>query len=795
MIEIVGEQPGGPVDATATATPTARRARGARHHRRRAASSSPTSTTPARACGASRSRTSRRGTTTGPTARRRTPSRRRPAAAARRRAAAEERVHGDGSIIGCETRCSARRSPSPARRTRSTTGATGSPGRLADRALEIPLTGRERPGRACATSSSRSRSPGATFTQPVRAAPEPALLVHLGRHGRLRPRHVQGAPAGDDPHRLPLRPRRVRRAEGRSRPRSARIGGAEFDGRARTDGLHRSGARPHDEAEAAVGGFDARGAGLGGWTLDAHHAYDPRARTRATSATGGAVERRAGHHTARGHRPAAAVRRPGRRRPGDGGAARLRQRRRAIAATAPSRRRDRLARRRPDPAHPPRRRRSRPTPSGIGSPRGIALGPDGEPLRRRRPNLSTVRRGSHPTGPSTPFAGGGSRQATAGPATQRVDPAARPRSPPRPDGSVYIANGNASSGSGPTASSATVAGGNFGQAARRRRAGHAGAAGLRRRHRGRPGGRALHRPSGQQLGRRQPRSAGSTSAARSPPSPAAGPTRTCWATEGRARRRRSASRTAWTSGPTGRCTSRSCATAARRPPRSARTASSRRSPAAARRPPAAIAATAAPPCAPISASVQGVAVAPDGARVRRPPRRRRTSAGWCAAIQPAAAARRRGFIPSPDGCAGVRVRRRRAPRPHRRRPDRADACSASATTARAGSPAITDARRQRRRASSAPAGAPTAIVAPGGQRTELTVERRRLAHRLRRRPRATPRRATYHAERADGDAHRPARRRAPRSSYDASGLLTRDEDPTAACTTLVRAAMPPAATG
>ena len=106
----------------------------------------------------------------------------------------------------------------------------------------------------------------------------------------------------------------------------------------------------------------------------------------------------------------------------------------------------------------------------------------------------------------------------------------------------------------------------------------------------------------------------------------------------------------------------------------------------------------------------------------------------------------------------------------------AHAAERSPTTGRAGSPAVTDADGNVTPIERA-GGAPTAIVAPGGQRTELTVDADGWLDRLANAAGARSRPPTYHAERADG-RRSPTRAAACTSfEHDAGGLLTRDEDP------------------
>ncbi len=350
-------------------------------------SSSPASTPRASGCGASRSSTSRRGTSTGPTARRRTPSRRpsrrrRPTTPRGRRRSASATARSSAATASG----SARRCRSPGRASRWTTGATRSPGGSSKRALEIPLTPASVPA-SLRDVKLEIHVAGRSFTHQFGAAPEPALLVHVGRPRRLRAPDGRLA-AGDDPHRLPLRRRQVRRAEGRWRRRSAPIGGAEFEGaRGRMDFyLWRT---TRAEAEASVGGFDARGVGLGGWTLDAHHLYDPRARTvhmgdgRRVSAEP-IITGYAGHGAAAASSPARATEaRPRRRGSATPTTSSSMPDGSVLVGEIVSRDVGRIRRIRPDGT-------IETYASGIGSPRGIALGPGREPLRHRRPNLGTV---------------------------------------------------------------------------------------------------------------------------------------------------------------------------------------------------------------------------------------------------------------------------------------------------------------------------------------------------------------------------------------------------------------------
>ncbi len=237
------------------------------------------------------------------------------------------------------------------------------------------------------------------------------------------------------------------------------FGGAEFDGaRDRMDFyLWRT---ISDQAEATAGGFDARGVGLGGWTLDAHHLYDPR--THALFMGDGrhvASEPIITTYAGTGQPPAF----PGQ---GDGGpatAARLGYANdvevapdgSVFVAEIVSRDSGIIRRIRPDGT-------AETYVSGIGSPRGIALGPDGS-LYVTQTNLGTILRIA-PDRTITRFAGTGSPsgpRGDGGPATSALVPLPIEVAA-APDGSVYLTDGNAVRRVGPDGIITTAVGGNFG---------------------------------------------------------------------------------------------------------------------------------------------------------------------------------------------------------------------------------------------------------------------------------------------------------------------------------------------
>ena len=223
-----------------------------------------------------RSATSRRGTATGPTDRRRTPSRPpispptpddgpRP----------KKECFGDGSIIGCQSQRLGQALPVAGTPFALDYWSDQVPGRLAKRALEIPITPASVPA-SLADVRLEILVAGKKFVQSFPAAPNLRYSFAwdgIDAYGRrppgaqpvtIRIGYHYGLVKYDEPKALAAA--------------FASVGGAEFEGaRGRMDFILWRTTR--DEAEGAVGGFDARGTGLGGWTLDAHHLYDPRART------------------------------------------------------------------------------------------------------------------------------------------------------------------------------------------------------------------------------------------------------------------------------------------------------------------------------------------------------------------------------------------------------------------------------------------------------------------------------------------------------------------------------------
>ena len=529
---------------------------------------------------------------------------------------------GDGSIIGCHSQRLGETLPIAGTGFSLDYWSDQVSGRLVKRALEIPLTPGERPGEpARRQARDPRRRPDASRTQ-FGARAEPALLVHLGRPRRLRPAHGRLA-AGDDPHRLPLRPRQVRRAEG---PAGGvrRHRGRRVRGRARADGLLPVAHDPRRGRRRPSAGSTRAASGLGGWTLDAHHLYDPRAHT-VHMGDGRRRERRADHHRLRGHGPAAEF-----RGQGDGGpatAARLGYANdvelapdgSVLVAEIVSRDVGRIRRIRPD-----------------GVDRDLRLGHRLAARDRARPRRQPLRHAAEPRArccgspPTAASPGSRARGRTAGRAATAARPPARSLPLPievaaAPDGSVYIAERERGQAGRARRHHLDGRGRQLRPAARRRRAGDAGAA--RASSTASPSATAGelyigHQDNGSGAGNRIRRvdvGGTITTVAGGGPDPDVlgdgGPG--TQATIGVPR--------GMDVGPDGALYFAELARRRARPPRSARTASSRRSPAAARPPPAATGATEAPRLRADLGSVQGVAVAPDGARVRRATTATRTS--------------------------------------------------------------------------------------------------------------------------------------------------------------------------
>ena len=335
-------------------------------------------------------------------------------------------------------RSSAARASGSARRSRSRAPAFSLdywsdqvPGRLERRALEIPLTPASVPASLRGVHL-EIPSPGARSS--TSSAPAPNQRYSFTWDGfDAYGRPAGGRPARDRPASATSTASSATRRRGAVRRgvRPAASGAPSSTATRDRRTTSRSGARPATRSRRAAGGFDARGVGLGGWTLDAHHLYDPRTHT-VYMGDGRRGQRRADHHHRTRHGPAAPVRRPGRRR---------RPPRRRGSATPTTSRWPRTA-----PCSSPRSsrrdvgriRRIRPDGtietyvSGIGSPRGIALGPDGS-LYVTQANLGTILRVA-PDRTVTRFAGTG---AGAGRAATAARPPARwsrcrSRSPPRP---------------------------------------------------------------------------------------------------------------------------------------------------------------------------------------------------------------------------------------------------------------------------------------------------------------------------------------------------------------------------
>ena len=355
-----------------------------------------------------------------------------------------------------------------------------------------------------------------------------------------------------------------------------------------------------------------------------------------------------------------------------------------------------------------------------------------------------------------------------------------------PDGSVYITNGNAVKRVGPDGIISTVAGGNFGEPLGDGGPATAGAAGLHRR----PRRSAPRASSTSATPTTAPApatgSAASTSAARSPPWPAAGRTRTSCGDGGPGTQATIGIPRGMDVGPDGALYFAEQPRRRARPPprpgrhhhdlrrprqrRLGRRRPGRPRPGAARRP----------------RQTSGRGGRARRHRLRRPPRRAENFTGFVRRISPAAADRpgRRRPRPVARRLAGVRVRRRRPARPHRRRDRPGGPCSASPTTPQGRLASITDAdgnETQRR-----PRGRPVAIVAPGGQRTELTVERATAGSPASQPPSGAGDDRGVPGERADGDVHRPARRgaRVPLRPLRPARPATRT--PAGGVTTLVR---------
>ncbi len=187
----------------------------------------------------------------------------------------KKECYGDGSIIGCHSQRLGESLPVPGTGFALDYWSDQVAGRLANRALEIPLTGATVPA-SLAGVKLEIRVAGRSFSHQFAAAPNQHFSFAwdgIDAFGRvvtgaqpvtIRVGYHYGLVKYDEPKALIAA--------------FGSIGGAEFDGaRGRMDfTLWRT---MHDEAEAAVGGFDARSVGLGGWVVDAHHLYDPRTRT------------------------------------------------------------------------------------------------------------------------------------------------------------------------------------------------------------------------------------------------------------------------------------------------------------------------------------------------------------------------------------------------------------------------------------------------------------------------------------------------------------------------------------
>ena len=365
----------------------------------------------------------------------------------------KKECYGDGSIIGCQSQRLGQALPVAGTPFTLDYWSDHVPGRLANRALEIPLTPASVPA-SLADVRLEIHVAGRKFQHQFPAAPNQRYSFvwdGIDAYGRpttgaqpvtIRIGYHYGLVKYDEPKDLAAA--------------FGSIGGGEFEGaRGRMDFiLWRT---TVSEAEAAVGGFDARGVGLGGWTLDAHHLYDPRART---------------VHMGDGRRISAEpiiTSIAGTGQPptfggeGDGGpatAARLGYANdvevaadgSVLVAEITGNNVGRIRRVRPDGV-------IETYVSGIASPRGIALGPDGS-LYVTQTNEGTVLRVA-PDRTVSHFAGGGTggdgSPATSAQLPLPIEVAAAP------DGSVYITNGNGVKRVGPDGIVSTVAGGNFGQ--------------------------------------------------------------------------------------------------------------------------------------------------------------------------------------------------------------------------------------------------------------------------------------------------------------------------------------------
>ena len=140
------------------------------------------------------------------------------------------------------------------------------PGRLAANTIDIPLTGATVPASLAAVESG---SPGRGSAKPARLrhAAGQSHDLRMGRQGRLRTR---GAGTAEGAHSRRLRvPGGLSGHPGRLQPFLG-AGERQSDERERRRQLRKI----FRDFDLFVGAWDARGQGLGGWSLSDHHVYD-----------------------------------------------------------------------------------------------------------------------------------------------------------------------------------------------------------------------------------------------------------------------------------------------------------------------------------------------------------------------------------------------------------------------------------------------------------------------------------------------------------------------------------------